>query len=206
MSNAPSSQTASTSSTPLAHAIIPTASTSTESSSSANDEASAKETPQLTLSCRFTDNRKCSIAIAETSEHDYETDKLSKLKELEKGIVDKINSNPEKYSAIAKLMEDCTSSFAGITFKSIRIHIQAMSNNSLEELKQCCVDGRVKACILSLLDEETMKKLKDLEATGASFDIYVDEREDFLQIFDETEEGIFKFEISILTDMKFQNV
>lgn len=152
--------------------------------------SSEPETPSMALSLSFTDARKCSVAVSDTNEHDHPEVIKSKIRELEKRIVDDVNNDNEKTNAdLTKLMDDCTSSFKKLTFSCIKLHLQAFSDTSVEQLKECCQNGRVKTWILSMLDDQTVEELKELGATSADLEIYVDERKDFLHIFDEVKEG-----------------
>ncbi|XP_045174817.2 uncharacterized protein LOC123536077 isoform X1 [Mercenaria mercenaria] len=159
------------------------------SGSSSTDLSSKLEGPSTELRINFLQKGKNSTVVEDSNEHDHPSMKLRQIKEIEQKLVEDANNDPAKREAIEKEMKECTLLFKSLKFSSIRISLLASSDISVQKLEEFCQDGRANSLILGLLDTESKEKLKELESTIASLDIYVDKEKTFLDILDEVGEG-----------------
>lgn len=103
--------------------------------------------------------------ICVQDEHDDLVTKIKRTKqeaeEIEKAIV--AGSN-EDQTQLTQLFENCITEFQQIKFSCIKIYMKVLSKGSLEKLAIYSRSGAAKRLFLSLLDEETKRKLLAMNA------------------------------------------
>lgn len=119
---------------------------------------------------------------------------------MQRRTVERVNGDTDTLHDLnARTLNDCTANLSHLTFSSIEIHLQTTCEKSLQKVKDCCVDGRAKAWLLSILNQEDLVKLKQLDATTIEVQVYVDYSCKKLkrQLFNEVVAGKLHFRLKI---------